>query len=193
MLGSNRNRFCARQAAKRAVLMDTAETQLLDETQLPEPIQSLDLEQSPIGKMQDLSMVSSEHPDTETTDDMFEEDSEEECKTSDEEIEIVRLHSHSIIDIDDDETDAKVPQSSAQEASQQAVATPEPVDVAPPVEEADDMKAKIAEQVEEIMDSEDDQSKNTGSKGAFKVGGLQFCSTHSDAWAPSTVLMIYIY
>lgn len=145
---------------------------MLDDTLLPDSLQSPN--QSPIGKMQDLSMVANTESHHVCEEDC-EEDSEEECKTSDEEIEIVRLHSQSIIEIDDEPgvPDAKVPQTSSQEASQQAVEAPAPLAAAPPVKGSDDKGAETAQQVEEIIDSDDDQ----GNKGVFKVGSWHFCST----------------
>ena len=164
------------QAAKRAVSMDNAETQPMEDSQGLGP--------SPISKMRTLDHVADTQQDD--TDGSSDESAEEETKTSDEEVEVlqtVTLHDNVCIEVESDaEPATAVPP--LQDAPSLSTGTglccndlkpgtesdPPHVKQVPPDVASEGMKSEEPKGIEEIMDSDED---NTQSKrGTFKVGTM---------------------
>ena len=158
----------ARQAAKRAVMMDNVETQPPESSQgWPTP--------PSVRKVLDLEGVAGENED-ET--DCEEESEEEEEKTSDEEVEEVPKHNSDMINLDDwgesQPPDSQSPPEEPIEICETEERSSQAVPPVPPSFGTDHMPKETTKipkaDVEDVVAS-DDEVKNTA-KGTFQVGTL---------------------
>lgn len=140
-------------------------------------VETLDLQDSQFDHQMPTSPLAPTEIETDIYgDDDDEEMSEEESKTSDEEVELVKLHSTNFIEIDDADDDDCSQQHSLQKANGQDSEDAAPGGCAKPppgVGTESQAEGEEAKKVEEIIDS-DQEAGQDPTRGAFKEGFSTF-------------------